>query len=46
MYINNRELYGPYTFRKACAEQECLRVFGVLTIILKEVVNTEGGMVR
>lgn len=46
MHLHNRELQGPYSFKKAVEEQDIWREFGVLTIILKEVVNTTGDVVK
>lgn len=46
MHLHNRELQGPYSFNKAIKEQDIWRECGVLTIILKEVVNTTGDVVK
>lgn len=43
---NSRELFGPYTFKKAIQEQNFWKGFSVSAIILKEVIDTEGKEVK
>lgn len=43
---NSRELFGPYTFKKAIQEQAHWRNFSVESIILKEIVDSEGKEVK
>lgn len=43
---NSRELFGPYTFKKAIQEQNFWKGFSVAAIILKEVIDSEGKEVK
>ncbi len=43
---NGRELFGPYTFKRAIQEQNYWREFSVAAIILKEVIDIEGKEVK
>lgn len=43
---DSRDLFGPYTFKKAIKEQNYWREFSVTTIILKEVVDIDGKEVK
>lgn len=44
--LENRNIYGPYTFEKAIHEQNEWRDCGRVSIILKEAIDIEGKGVK